>query len=83
MAVKIIRQPKSVVPLHKTVIVIWTEHRPPDEMTLQDLAKEAEEGEGYCSHMETIRVEDPVSDTHWDGTEFFNDLTPIKDEVDG
>lgn len=57
-------------PLHKTTIVIWTEYDP-SNVELEDLAREATSGEGYCSKQNTERIEDPAADKDWDGTEFF------------
>ena len=59
-------------PLHKTTIVIWSEY---DGTTveLSRLAREAEEGDAYCSRSSSQLVESPDWDADWDGTDFFND----------
>jgi hypothetical protein len=58
-------------PLYKTTIVIWSQY-PGDDVELSDLAREAEQGDAYCSRQESERIEDPRSDPGWDGTEFFD-----------
>lgn len=57
-------------PLYKTTIVIWSEEDPSD-VELEELAREATEGNSYCSKMRSEPIEDPKSDPAWDGTEFF------------
>jgi hypothetical protein len=60
--------------LFKTTIVIWTEGDPTGKMELEDLAREATEGSGYCSKMKAIKVANPAGDPDWDGTEFFGEV---------
>lgn len=65
-------------PLYKTTIVIWSEWDPVaraevTEHDLSVLAREAEQGDAYCSVKKTERVEDPSRDPDWDGTEFFEE----------
>jgi len=57
--------------LYKTTIVIWSD-QDPRGTELEILARDAICGDAYCSKMESIDVEDPESDSDWDGTEFFN-----------
>jgi hypothetical protein len=60
--------------LYKTTIVIWSEYNPWNaDVELSELARDAEEGESYCSGMTTILVDNPESDGDWDGTEFFGE----------
>lgn len=54
--------------LYKTTVVIWTTYNP--EMELEDLAREATRGNGYCSKQVTENVVF-ARDPDWDGTEFF------------
>jgi hypothetical protein len=60
-----------VKPLWKTTIVIWSDFDP-QHLALSDLARDAEDGESYCSYQDTTLIQDPQGDSHWDGTEFFN-----------
>lgn len=61
-------------PLWKTTIVIWSEYNPFGAgLEITDLAREAEEGDSYCAHTESVRVIDPASDPHPPGAEFFFD----------
>jgi hypothetical protein len=57
--------------LFKTTIVIWSEYNPEGVVELADLAREATDGEAYCSKMVSVGVADPPADPDWDGTEFF------------
>lgn len=57
--------------LYKTTIVIWTDFQPTG-FELSDLAREAEQGDAYCSKREMEAIEEPQRDPDWDGTEFFN-----------
>jgi len=58
--------------LYKTTIVIWSEYDPATgNVDLDDLARDACDGESYCSRMESVAVENPKDDEDWDGTEFF------------
>ena len=66
--------------LYKTTIVIWSEDDPTNLMEIDALAQDAMNGESYCSKQETVRVEDPISDPDWDGTEFFNTLYKEDDD---
>lgn len=67
-----------VRPLYKTVITIWSEFEPTLAHELSDLAREAEQGEAYCSMMSAVRVENPESDDLFtDGAaSFFETITP-------
>lgn len=56
--------------LYKTTIVIWSEFDP-EPYDLADLAREAEDGDAYCSAQVRELVADPTLDPDWDGTEFF------------
>lgn len=58
-------------PLYKTTVVIWTEYDP-HQSELEDLARDATSGESYCSKAVTEVVNDPATDSDWDGTEFFD-----------
>jgi hypothetical protein len=62
-------------PLYKTTIVIWTEDDP-EELELEDLAREATSGCGFCSKQETVKVEDPDGDPEFDCGEFFETTSP-------
>ena len=57
--------------LFKTTVVIWSEYDPTFRVEIDELARDAMEGESYCSSSESVLVEDPESDAAWDGTEFF------------
>jgi len=57
-------------PLYKTTIVIWSGFDPAD-VEIDDLAREAIEGDAYCSSCRRELVDDPEADDAWDGTEFF------------
>jgi hypothetical protein len=59
-------------PLFKTTIVIWSEWDPTLATTIADLAREAEDGDAYCSAMKSVRVADPTQDPDWDCTDFFD-----------
>ena len=61
-------------PLYKTTIIIWSEDDPTNRYELSELAREAEFGEAYCSHLAAERIADPEKDPHWDGTDFFDDI---------
>jgi hypothetical protein len=58
-------------PLFKTTIVIWSD-RDPASHELEDIAREATQGEMYCSSQKTVQVDDPATDVAWDGNEFFD-----------
>lgn len=61
-------------PLYKTTIVIWSDYDPSlEQVELADLARDAVNGDAYCSKQETIAVANRGADPDWDGTEFFAD----------
>ena len=60
-------------PLYKTTIVIWTDFNP-YRLELDDLAREAVSGDGYCSKQEITLVEDPSKDPDCPAMEFFGNL---------
>jgi hypothetical protein len=61
--------------LYKTTIVIWSEYDPWEAgVELSELARDAEQGESYCSRMNTVYVTDLDNDSDWDDTEFFGEL---------
>lgn len=64
------RDDVSPPPLYKTTAIIWSEFSG-EEVELEHLAREATDGEAYCSGYRSERVEKPESDPAWDGTEFF------------
>jgi hypothetical protein len=57
--------------LYKTIVVIWSDYDPTDEVELEDLARDATNGDAYCSKQHTVLVEKPEKDPDWDRTEFF------------
>lgn len=61
-------QPKA---LYKTNIVIWTDYNP-QSVELENLAREAQSGDAYCSKQEARMVVDPAADPDWDGNSFFD-----------
>lgn len=66
-------------PLFKTTVVIWTEYDPQvAEVELEDLAREATEGDAYASSQTTVAVAADALDADADATEgmreFFADL---------
>lgn len=67
------KEPKPLR-LWKTTIVIWSEADGPvvENMSLEDLAHNAIQGESYCSKQDGILVDDARKDPDWDGTEFFD-----------
>lgn len=66
--------------LFKTTIVIWSEYDPnSNEMEIDDLAREAMQGDAYCSSQKTECV-DPRTDYDWDGTDFFGPENEDEDE---
>lgn len=67
-------------PLYKTTIVIWSDYNPDQKMELSTLAREAECGDAYCSHMKTKKVKAPEKDPYWDGTEFFGSADDDEEE---
>ena len=58
--------------LFKSTIVIWSEFDP-TTVTLDYLAKQAIDGQAYCSLQDTKKVKDPRRDPDWDGSEFFEE----------
>jgi hypothetical protein len=56
--------------LYKTTIVIWSRYDS-DKAELVDLAREATNGDAYCSRQESVAIERPRDDPEWDDTEFF------------
>lgn len=60
--------------LYKTTIVIWSEYDPQAaNVDIDALAREAVEGDAYSSYANTVHVDNPEQDEHWDGNEFFHD----------
>jgi hypothetical protein len=57
-------------PLFKSTIVIWSDYDP-SNTELADLARDATDGDSYCSRAGAVKVDDPSTDPEWDGTEFF------------
>lgn len=71
--------------LVKHTITIWTEVDL-EAAEIHVIAKNAVNGDAYCSDHTTVRVADPPSDPDWDGTEFFggeDDEYEDEDEHDG
>jgi hypothetical protein len=63
---------RSMRALYKTTIVIWSEFDPA-HVDLEDLAREATNGDAYCSKSHSEYIERPHIDADWGGTEFFGD----------
>jgi hypothetical protein len=63
-------QVAPVRPLWKTTIVIWSEYDG-TRVELSALAREAEQGDAYCSVSGSELISDPAADEGWDFTEFF------------
>ncbi len=63
-------------PLWRTTIHIWTEYDP-QQMELQDLAREATDGDGYCDLQRAEYIRDPNMLPH---TEFFDDVDDSEKE---
>jgi hypothetical protein len=59
-------------PLWKSTITIWSRFDP-QQVELDDLAREAVSGEAYCADMTAVYVEHPETDAKWDDTEFFQE----------
>lgn len=57
--------------LYKTTIIIWSEDPIPDDVNLEYIGRQADQGDYYCSKLEMVPVADPLADQNWDGTEFF------------
>lgn len=73
------QQSRRVKPLWKTTIVVWTEHDP-FALDINDLAREATNGDAYCSAQLCETIEDPEADPDWDGTEFFDEGSELYEE---
>ena len=56
--------------LWKSTIVIWSEFDP-QTVEIADLARDATDGNSYCSSSTVELVKNPQKDKDWDGTEFF------------
>lgn len=65
--------------LHKTTIVIWSEENT-DEISGEDLTRDADRGDAYCSVKNCVLVTKPDEDDDWDGTEFFDSDAEEDDE---
>jgi hypothetical protein len=59
-------------PLHKHTIVIWADWDGTNS-ELSYLAREAEQGDAYCSLFSSELIAEPDKDPAWDGTEFFDE----------
>jgi hypothetical protein len=60
-------------PLYKTTIIIWSEYDPSATMEIDDIAREAMDGDSYCSKQDTVRVDDPSKDDNAPDMGFFGD----------
>jgi len=68
--------------LHKTTIVIWSREKT-DEMSGEDLARDADQGNSYCSVKNCVLVRKPDEDDDWDDTDFFDeDVDEAEEEED-
>lgn len=67
-------------PLFKTTIIIWSEENT-DNVSAEELARDADNGDSYCSVKNCRRVDNPDEDEDWDDTDFFGD--DEEDEDDG
>jgi len=57
--------------LYKTTIVILSEYDPTNQVEIDDLARDAMEGESYCYGQETVEID--CNDLDGEGVkEFFN-----------
>ena len=56
--------------LWKTTIVIWSDFDP-QEVEIDSLAREAVQGESYCSTRHDALIAEPEKDDDWEDTEFF------------
>jgi hypothetical protein len=63
----------SVKNLYKTTIVIWTGYDL-EGLTEEDLGHEADQGAAFCSKRSSRLIEDPVEDTDWVDTDFFDEF---------
>lgn len=61
----------QTTPMFKTTIVIWSDGDPAG-VEIDRLARDAIDGDSYCSKRELVIVDDPQSDPDWDGTDFFD-----------
>jgi hypothetical protein len=68
-------------PLFKSTIVIWSDTDPYGS-EISALARDAENGDSYCSRNHSELVRDPTSDPDWDGTDFFNGEDLLIPEAD-
>ena len=61
--------------LYKTTIIVWSRYDPSaSEMDLNDLVRDATDGEAYCPVLRpSVFVTKPAKDPDWDGTEFFGE----------
>lgn len=64
--------------LWKTTIVIWSD-KDPFNWEIDDLARDAMNGDSYCSRQRTVLVEDAEADPDWQATEFFDYPEPDDD----
>ena len=62
--------PAGALKLWKSTIVIWTRYDPQD-VEIEDLARDAVGGDAYCSRQEAAEVADARTDPDWDFSEFF------------
>jgi len=66
--------------LYKTTIVIWSEFDPrSSHTTIEELAREADEGDCYCTYEKTIKVNNPINDPDFNNCDFF-DLNKEEEE---
>lgn len=56
--------------LYKTTLTIWSDFSP-DQIEIDELARDAVCGDSYCSRRTTAFVQSPDEDQDWDGTDFF------------
>jgi hypothetical protein len=69
--------------LYKTTIVIWSEYSPDAEgMEITDIAYQAMVGDAYCSSSVTVFVKDPMADSEFPDTEFFDTQVDEENEDD-
>ena len=55
--------------LYKTTVVIWSEYDPSFKVEIDELARDAIQGESYCSTQNTEEITDP---SQFPETEFFD-----------
>jgi hypothetical protein len=58
-------------PLFKTTIVIWSDSDP-SCVELLDLARDATDGDSFCSVHSVRHVQEPQKDPDWENTDFFD-----------